>query len=68
MSFAEKLLDCVECKKIFTFTVKEQEFRCSQGYPNEPVRCRPCRQARKTSSTQNENGVKIKFQSDSYFR
>jgi hypothetical protein len=68
MSFAEKLLQCIDCKNIFTFTVEEQEFRSSRGYPNEPGRCHPCRQARKPYSTQNENSAGTKFHSDSYFR
>jgi hypothetical protein len=68
MSFAEKLLNCVNCKKNFTFTVEEQEFHSSRGFPNDPGLCRPCRQARKTSSTLIENGERPKVLSDSYFR
>ena len=68
MILAEKILHCYDCKKNFTYTVEEQEFHFSRGFPNEPVRCRPCRQARKTHSTQDENSVGTKFHSDSYFR
>jgi len=67
MSFAEKILDCVNCKKYFTFTIKEQEFRSNRGFPNEPLRCPTCRQARKTYSTSGENVVRA-TPSDSYFR
>jgi hypothetical protein len=67
MSFAEKILYCVNCKKHFTFTVEEQEFRSYRGFPNEPVRCPSCRQARKTYSPSNEKYVRT-TPSDSYFR
>jgi hypothetical protein len=68
MSFAEKLLNCVNCKKNFTFTVEEQEYRSSRGFPNDPGLCRPCRQARKTSSFQDEDSARTKVLSNSYFR
>jgi hypothetical protein len=68
MGFAEKLLDCINCKKTFIFSVEEQKFLCSRGYPNDPVRCPTCRKARKTSSTQDEDSVKTSLRSDSYFR
>jgi hypothetical protein len=51
MSFAEKLLHCYNCKKDFTFTVADQEYQSSQGYPNDPTRCPTCRRARKTRSS-----------------
>jgi CxxC-x17-CxxC domain-containing protein len=51
MSFAEKLLQCNNCKKNFTFTVESQQNRSSQGYPNDPVMCPACRRARKTYSS-----------------
>ncbi len=68
MSFKEKLLHCSDCQNNFTFTVDEQEFHASRGFPNEPGRCPPCRQARKTHSTPNETSVRTKVPSDSYFR
>ncbi|MBN1190282.1 MAG: zinc-ribbon domain containing protein [Dehalococcoidales bacterium] len=46
MSFTEKLLYCNNCKKSFTFTVEEQQYRSSQGYPNDPINCPTCRRAR----------------------
>ncbi len=48
MSFKEKRLLCIDCKQYFTFTVDEQEFHASQGFVNEPRRCRSCRQAKKS--------------------
>ena len=48
MSIQEKSLECADCGATFAFTVEEQEFFQSKGYTNEPKRCLPCRQARKT--------------------
>lgn len=48
MSFEDKSIQCSDCGATFTFTVEEQEFFASKGYTNEPKRCQPCRQARKT--------------------
>jgi CxxC-x17-CxxC domain-containing protein len=48
MMFTEKSLHCYNCKKIFIFTVAAQEYRSSQGYPNDPTNCPTCRRARKT--------------------
>ena len=55
MSFTEKLLRCNNCKKDFAFTVASQEFRSSQGYPNDPANCPACRRARKTVSSKQMN-------------
>jgi CxxC-x17-CxxC domain-containing protein len=48
LSFEEKTLQCADCGVNFTFTAEEQEFFQTKGYTNEPKRCQPCRQARKT--------------------
>ena len=57
MMFTEKSLHCYNCKKLFIFTVAAQEYRSSQGYPNDPTNCPTCRRARKTriSNHANEN-------------
>jgi hypothetical protein len=68
MSFTEKFLKCINCKKDFTFTVEEQEFRSFRGFPNEPERCAPCRKARKPSSSLIENSTRTNVVSDRYFR
>jgi hypothetical protein len=65
MSFEKKLLNCIDCKKNFYFTVEEQEFRSSRGFPNDPGRCRPCRVARKPQS---DNRAGTKSFSDNYLR
>jgi CxxC-x17-CxxC domain-containing protein len=48
MAYTEKSLVCSDCGKTFAFTVEEQEFYASKGFTNEPKRCPPCRQARKS--------------------
>lgn len=68
MSFAEKSLYCIECKKNFTFTVEEQEFHSYRGFPNDPSRCTPCRKSRKSHVPSNEDNVRTATRSDSYFR
>ncbi len=55
MSFTERLLYCSKCKKNFIFTVENQEYRSSQGYPNDPVNCPACRRARKTYGSKQTN-------------
>jgi CxxC-x17-CxxC domain-containing protein len=48
MSFQDKSIQCSDCGTTFTFTAEEQELFASRGYTNEPKRCQPCRQARKS--------------------
>jgi CxxC-x17-CxxC domain-containing protein len=48
MQFTEKILHCYNCKKNFNYTAEAQEFRSSQGYPNDPTNCPTCRRGRKT--------------------
>ena len=42
----DKSLSCKDCGQSFTFTAGEQAFYTERGF-TEPVRCRPCRDARK---------------------
>ena len=44
----DKTLTCIECRKQFTFTDKEQQFYNERGF-QEPKRCASCRAARKRS-------------------
>ena len=48
MSFQDKSIQCSDCGTTFTFSGEEQEVFASRGYTNEPKRCQPCRQARKS--------------------
>lgn len=42
----DKTLTCKDCGAEFTFTVREQEFYKQNNF-SEPLRCKPCRDARK---------------------
>ena len=48
MGYQDKSLQCADCGATFTFSAQEQEFYASKGFTNEPKRCLPCRQSRKT--------------------
>ena len=48
MSFEEKSLHCSDSGANFTLSVEEHELFQSRGYTNEPKRCPPCREARRT--------------------
>ena len=41
-------LNCQDCTKDFTFSVKDQKYHQDNGYEN-PKRCEPCRVAKKTA-------------------
>jgi len=42
-----KQIPCIDCKKIFVFTDKEQVLFTSRHFP-DPIRCKKCRKAIKT--------------------
>jgi CxxC-x17-CxxC domain-containing protein len=46
--FADRTLKCMDCGGDFIFTAGEQEFYSRKGFQQEPKRCRPCRETRKT--------------------
>ena len=48
--YNDKILVCKDCGQEFTFTAREQEFYAEKGFTNEPLRCKPCRDARKAAS------------------
>jgi len=54
MAFEDKSIQCVDCGTVFTFSGEEQELFASKGYQNDPKRCLPCRQARKSQRETNE--------------
>lgn len=51
----DKQIECKDCGKEFTFTVGEQEFYKEKGFTNEPQRCKPCRDARKSQQRPRDN-------------
>jgi hypothetical protein len=44
----DKTIICSDCGEEFIFTAEEQEFYQEKGFANEPRRCKPCRQKRKS--------------------
>ncbi len=49
---------CRDCGNEFVFSAGEQEFYSNKGFENEPLRCPPCRAARKHSRAKGVNGQK----------
>ncbi len=49
MGYQDKSLQCSDCGTAFIFSAEEQEFFASKGFTNEPKRCLPCRQSRKSA-------------------
>jgi hypothetical protein len=56
VAYADKTLTCVECKKEFLFSARDQEFHASKGFTNEPKRCPACRQVRRAARGEATNG------------
>ncbi len=56
----DQTITCKDCNKDFVFTEREQEFFASKiddktGLPwNPPIRCKPCRDARKRSKPRHD--------------
>lgn len=48
MPFTDKSITCADCGTTFTFSASEQELYQKRGYTNDPKRCEPCREARKS--------------------
>lgn len=46
--YEDKTLVCRDCGRKFIFTAGEQEFYAEKGFQNEPVRCKDCRNNRKS--------------------
>lgn len=53
MKKEDKTIVCKDCGKEFIFTIGEQEFYEQQGFNNEPVRCKECRDKRKAERNNN---------------
>jgi CxxC-x17-CxxC domain-containing protein len=49
MSYQDKVLTCADCGTQFVFSANEQAFYAERGFTNEPKRCAPCRQSRKSA-------------------
>ena len=46
--FKDEDLECKDCGEPFVFTVGEQEFYETKGFENKPVRCKNCKDAKKS--------------------
>jgi CxxC-x17-CxxC domain-containing protein len=55
--FQDKTLKCRDCGQDFVFTAGEQEFYQEKGFTNEPMRCKACRDAKKTSGKSRESFI-----------
>jgi hypothetical protein len=44
----DKTLVCRDCGKEFVHSVRDQEFYKEKGFTNEPVRCKECRDKKKS--------------------
>ena len=48
MVYEDRQLQCSDCGAPFTFGAEEQEFFAGKGFTNDPKRCTPCREARRS--------------------
>ena len=46
-------ITCKDCGEEFVFTVRDQLFYEEQGFTNQPVRCKKCRDERKKQRNNN---------------
>jgi len=46
----DKVLACKDCGGQFVFSVREQQFFAEKGFSNQPLRCRDCRQVRRSQT------------------
>jgi hypothetical protein len=51
----DKDLVCKDCGQTYSFTAGEQEFYQSRGF-SEPVRCKACRDIRKSQKQERDGG------------
>ena len=68
MSFKEKSLLCIDCKKNFIFSAEEQQFHASRGFPNVPRRCPLCRERKKGERAREQNASEDYSPLGRYFR
>jgi DNA-directed RNA polymerase subunit RPC12/RpoP len=46
-------ITCKDCGEKFLFTVRDQEFYAEKGFTNQPVRCKACRDKKKSERNNN---------------
>ena len=50
----DKSIICKSCNQEFIFTVSEQQFYKEKGFEHEPMRCKACRNSRKSGRPQRQ--------------
>jgi CxxC-x17-CxxC domain-containing protein len=55
--YQDETLKCRDCGEDFVFTAEEQEFFAEKGFTNKPVRCKACRNARKSERNDGRRGA-----------
>ena len=56
MSFEDKTLVCEECGQEFIHSAEDQARYAERGFTNEPKRCRPCREKRRSQGSGHGGG------------
>ena len=46
--YTDRDLTCQDCGDTFVFTADDQSYHAEKGFTNEPKRCAPCRQSRRS--------------------
>jgi CxxC-x17-CxxC domain-containing protein len=64
--FTDTLINCIDCRLDFVWTVGEQQFFYDKGLQNPPKRCKPCKQAKNeriaAAQAAQTSGVKQKIE------
>ena len=53
MEKKDRTIVCKDCGEEFIFSVRDQEFYEEMGFANEPVRCKACRDKKKSERNSN---------------
>ena len=48
MSYEDKMIECCDCGQEFVHSAEDQARYAERGFTNEPKRCRPCREKRRS--------------------
>lgn len=54
----DKEVICVDCNRIFIYTIGEQEFYEAHQFP-PPKRCKPCREQKKANMQNRNNNINL---------
>lgn len=59
--YEDKILICRDCGSEYVFSAGEQQFYAEKGFQNEPVRCKACRDSKKSSRGGGDRGEREMF-------